>query len=158
MNRETLDSLIETELTKWRRTALRIVGGTADADDAIQSALIKFWVRAENADIEKPKAYITVCVVHESYQIVRKRRMESIKLTAFAADIDRTVEHGDFEAVRHAIAGLPELDRDTIQLAVLDGRSGREAAELFGCTENALYQRIYQAKRRLKTRLEKNYE
>jgi RNA polymerase sigma-70 factor (ECF subfamily) len=56
-------------------------------------------------------------------------------------------------AVRAALGRLGPLDREALQLVVWDGLSHLEAAEVLGCSPNAVGIRIHRAKARLRADL-----
>ena len=62
------------------------------------------------------------------------------------------------QALEDAVAELPENYREAIVWGCLSDLSGHDAAEKLGCSENALYQRVFQAKQMLKKALMKEDE
>ena len=62
------------------------------------------------------------------------------------------------EAVRLAIAELPEDLRTPLILAEYEGRSQAEISEILGCTAKAVEMRIYRARQQLRSRLRKLLE
>jgi RNA polymerase sigma-70 factor (ECF subfamily) len=57
------------------------------------------------------------------------------------------------EAVRQAVAGLPEELRIPLILAEYEERSQAEIGEILGCTAKAVETRIYRARQQLRTKL-----
>ena len=62
------------------------------------------------------------------------------------------------QAFEEAVADLPENYREAIVWGCLSDLSGHDAAEKLGCSENTLYQRVFQAKQMLKKALMKEDE
>ncbi len=62
------------------------------------------------------------------------------------------------EAVRRAVAALPEELRLPLILTEYEGRSQAEVGEILGCTTKAVETRLYRARQQLRTRLGKRLE
>ena len=131
-----------------RKTAYGILRNEADADDAVQEALVRAW---KGYSIFQSKAKLSSWVyritVNVSYDILRKQKKEEEKLYALPVeefkDDDASVLCG---ALRSAVARLPEIYRDAISAVYFSGLSGEQAADQLGCKVNALYWRISRAK------------
>ncbi|MBQ7403049.1 MAG: RNA polymerase sigma factor [Lentisphaeria bacterium] len=142
------DQLISESLPVLRKTAYGILRNEADADDAVQEALVRAW---KGYSIFQSKAKLSSWVyritVNVSYDILRKQKKEEEKLYALPVeefkDDDASVLCG---ALRSAVARLPEIYRDAISAVYFSGLSGEQAADQLGCKVNALYWRISRAK------------
>lgn len=139
-------NLIRDKLEFFRSVAIKIVNTCADADDAVQEALLRAWDRRKSfrGDESVLSAWVARITVSESYNILRKRKRQEAVRQEYAEDRRRN----DTLLVRldSAIESLPELYRETVHIAVLSGLSGEEAARQLGCSTNTLYQRIHKAK------------
>jgi RNA polymerase sigma factor (sigma-70 family) len=62
-------------------------------------------------------------------------------------------EHPAIELLRQAIERLPSRDREAIKLVLWDKLSHGEAAQVLGCSANALGVRIHRARNRLQQEL-----
>jgi RNA polymerase sigma-70 factor (ECF subfamily) len=62
------------------------------------------------------------------------------------------------DAVRRAVAGLPEELRVPLILAEYEERSQAEIGEILGCTAKAVETRIYRARQQLRLRLDELFE
>lgn len=144
-----IQTLINNNLGYLRSVALRIVNSSADADDAVQMALVKAWQKQKSYRGECTfSAWVGKIVISSSYDILRKKMRENRKIEQYIQDDS---ENSDYlRQLDLAVANLPELYRDTIHLAVYSGLSIKEAALELGCSENTLYQRIYRAKELIK--------
>lgn len=58
------------------------------------------------------------------------------------------------EAVRRAIAGLPEDLRGALVLTVYENKSHAEVAEILGCSAKAVEMRVYRARQEMRQRLQ----
>ncbi|WP_294504679.1 RNA polymerase sigma factor [uncultured Victivallis sp.] len=144
--------LIREKLGLFRSISFHIVNSSADADDAVQRALLKAWERRTQFR-NQPGAlagWVSRIVVSESYDTLRRRARESRMTEALSRLPDK--ENPDdsrsrmLDELDRAIEELPELYRETIHVAVLSGLPGTEAARLLECSPNTLYQRIHKAK------------
>lgn len=148
--RNIFTALIHTKLGLYRSIASKIVNSSEDADDVVQAALLKAWMRRSSfcSDVEALSGWICRIIVRESYDLLRKRAREERKLADWP--IDGKVINPELKKLDSAIAALPKLYRDTVHIAILSGLSGAEAARQLGCSVNTLYQRIHKAKTLLK--------
>ncbi len=151
------EGIVRQHLPFFRGMALRILGNAADADDAVQTALLKGWNRRFFIrSSEKMAGWLGRIVINESYNIYRKRQRENTittdSLPDVAADSEKSHEER-YAKLESAIAELPEMYRDTIHIAVLGGLDAEAAARLLGCPVNNLYQRIHKAKQLLREAL-----
>ncbi len=143
--------LIHQRLGLYRSISVKIVNSAADADDAVQAALLKAWSRRKSFQ-SNPAAlsgWISRIVVTESYDLLRKRMREE-RNRANLPDADNTSDKQALEKLDRAIAALPKLYRETVHLALLSGLKSDEAAQQLECSPNTLYQRIHQAKKMLR--------
>jgi RNA polymerase sigma factor (sigma-70 family) len=58
------------------------------------------------------------------------------------------------EMLRQELASLGEQERLVLKLRCLDGRSGREAAQVLGIDRNHVDQILHRARKKLRQRLE----
>ncbi|MBR4417119.1 MAG: RNA polymerase sigma factor [Victivallales bacterium] len=152
------EGIVREHLPFFRGMALRILKNAADADDAVQTALLKGWNRRFFIrSSEKMVGWLGRIVINESYNIFRKRQREAIVTTASLPDVATESETDSHEEqilkLETAIAKLPEIYRDTIHIAVLGELDAEEAARLLDCPVNTLYQRIHKAKQLLREAL-----
>ncbi len=142
--------LLHLKLGLFRSIASKIVISAEDADDVVQTALLKACVRRNkfHGDAQALSGWICRIIINESYDLLRKRAREERKLADWpigGGNVDPELRKLD-----SAIASLPELYRDTVHIAILSNLSGEEAARQMGCSANTLYQRIHKAKSLLK--------
>jgi len=87
-----------------------------------------------------------------------RRRLGMPERSVGESDYERIEELIDFEdigrEVRAALAGLPEEQREAVNLRVIHGRPYREVAEELGCTEATARARVSRSLRRIAIRLE----
>ena len=151
------EEIVREHLPFFRGMALRILKNAADADDAVQMALLKGWNRRFFVrSSEKMTGWLGRIVINESYNIYRKRQHENTITTNSIPETATESEPSHEEQVtklESAIAELPEIYRETIHIALLSGVDTVEASRLLGCPVNTLYQRIHKAKQLLREAL-----
>ena len=142
--------LIRNKLGLYRAISVGIVNSPADADDAVQAALVKAWNRRGSfrSDCAALSGWVSRIVVTESYDLLRRRVRERKKLEGYEPEENES--NPAVEQLDRAVAELPPLYRDTIHIAVLSDLDGESAARELGCSPNTLYQRVHKAKRLLK--------
>jgi len=123
-----------------RAFAIRLTGSHADADDALQEALITAWEQLPSLDDpEKLRSWLASIVSRKSTDRLRRRK-PSIEL-----DPEREVEPGagpeasvvaisQLEALNAVLAGLPESQRQCWVLKEIAGLSYDEIAARLGLT------------------------
>jgi RNA polymerase sigma-70 factor (ECF subfamily) len=138
----------------WRR----VDGCRDDVPDIVAEIFTVAWRRLD-AMPSPPRDRLWLygvarrVVLDQQRRTVRKLRLESwLRVNA------RAEQHGHVPdpahlRLREAVDRLPPLDREALRLVAWDGLSHAEAAEVLGCTVNAVALRVHKAKARLKAGL-----
>ena len=149
-------------LPLYHGLAMRILKSSADADEAVQTAMLRGWSRCFLLRTpDKLVGWLGRIVINESYNILRRRRREAtVPLETLpeasaceAEDSQAEDEEKRLQRLEKAIAALPDLYRQTVHIALLGRLKSEEAAALLGCSVNTLYQRIHKAKKMLRETL-----
>ena len=161
---QVFERFIDEKLGLLRGTAMRVLGDSADVEDAVQQALLIAWRKYEafRGDAEFA-TWVTRILLNVCYDMVRERVRERDVLADYGESGVTTGEASDEETLLdrldNAVARLPRLYRESLSLGVLSGKSPDEAASILGCSRNTLYQRIHKAKQLLaKSIREVSYE
>lgn len=141
-------------LYKLAHQALR---NDADAQDAVQQALMHAWEKRGRVQADRLRAYLCRAVLNESRMVLRHRNR---MLPTEELPIHPVQPAPDLRPLMQAIADLPEKYRWPVWLRYLEDLSAREAAEALGITVTALNSRIHRAKLLLRQALgeEEDYE
>ena len=141
-------------LFKLAQQALR---NDADAQDAVQPALMHAWEKRGRVQADRLRAYLCRAVLNESRMVLRHRNR---MLPTEELPIRPVQPAPDLRPLMQAIADLPEKYRWPVWLRYLEDLSAREAAEALGITVTALNSRIHRAKLLLRQALgeEADYE
>lgn len=156
---EAFASLVERTTPALFRLAARMMGNAVDAEDVLQDsyhrafdALVGGEFRAESG------------VASWLYRIVANTALNALRSTKrrrATVDVD-SIELEDPDAAGDARAALaelgrmldelPALERSAIVLKEIEGRTSREIAELLGCSEGAVEQRLVRARAALRAK------
>ena len=161
---QVFERFIDEKLGLLRGTAMRVLGDSADVEDAVQQALLIAWRRYEAFRGQAEFAtWVTRILLNVCYDMVRDRAREREVLADYGESGALSGEDAEearlLDRLEEAVARLPKLYRESLSLGVLSGKSPDEAASILGCSRNALYQRIHKAKQLLaKSIREVSYE
>ncbi len=119
--------------------AFRILGDQAEAEDVVQDVFTQAWRQAERYDPRRghPVAWLlNIARSRAIDQLRRRRHLAPIedgnvaeRLSVLPGFDVAAVTADDINAVRHALAALPSLQRTAIELAYYEGLSQTEIAE-----------------------------
>jgi RNA polymerase sigma-70 factor (ECF subfamily) len=138
----------------WRR----LPGGADDVADVVAEVFAVAWRRIEEVPHPPDDRLWLYGVARRVVQDYRRRaisrsRLES-RLKAYASAGQADDAPGDRNLrFRAAVERLRPAHREALQLVALDGLSHAEAAQVLGCSVNAIALRVHKAKARLKAEL-----
>lgn len=145
MNKEAFEALYVRQLPGLYRLAQSILHNTADAQDAVQQAVLQAWQRIDTIRSEKEKAYLARIVINECHNIQRLR----FRTIPAPQSPERICPETKIRELRDAIDRLPEKLKIPFLLVYMEGYSSKEAASVIGITLFALKSRIKRAKEAL---------
>ncbi|MBV7257289.1 sigma-70 family RNA polymerase sigma factor [Pacificimonas sp. WHA3] len=142
-------------------TAMKVMGSRAEAEDAVQTALVKLWKTADRFDPERAKVSTWFRRIVVNCCIDRKRAMKPVE------DIDEIHDAASDEAgpedatgdmmrdrrVNAAVMELPARQRAAITLFYGDGATMSEIAEALDTTPKAIEGLLARARAELARRL-----
>lgn len=138
------------------RLALRLVGNPADAEDALQEALLDAWRRLDG--FRGDSAFSTWAyriVTHRCLDLLRRRRpavpVDEVAEEHLAAPAEVAPEQAaqldaGLAALRVALGRLPDEQRVCWVLRELEGLGYAEIAEITGTSATAVRGRIHRAR------------
>ena len=132
MKEELFSQLIDESLPMLRSVAYRILGNAADADDAVQEALLRAWKKFGSfTGKAKLSSWVYRVTANIAYDMLRKRQREEKKLQAMLPETTSEDDNSSrIEVLTLAIAELPKKFRDALTATFFSGLSGEEAAAL----------------------------
>src|SRR5262249_45370763 len=170
---QELTDVITRHSLRFRRIALRRLSNVADAEDAVQDALLSalIHVRQFRGDA-KMSTWLTTIVVNSARMKLR-RRFASVQLAFSENDeqqdlLEDTVsdtrpgpedvyrKREIAETLAYATSRLSPTLRTTFQLRDIDGLSIRETADLLGVSAGTIKTRLGRARIRVRAAMTKS--
>lgn len=133
----------EAMLPSLHRICMSILHQRADAQDAVQGALLKAWEKRGSVTPERFRPWLTRIAINECRNIQR-RRMRVVPTDRFD-EREQPRELG----LAEAIGGLPEKLRTPLLLKYMEGYAEREIAASLGVPVTTVKSRLYRARRAL---------
>jgi RNA polymerase sigma-70 factor, ECF subfamily len=167
-NIEELTNVIAHHSPRFRRIALGHLGNTADAEDAVQDALLSALTHVQQfRGHAKMSTWVTAIVINSSRMKLRGRLspvqlslddttgQQDFRLTDLIPD-SRPGPEAEFrkremaEMLANAISRLSPILRRTFELRDVHGLSIREAAHLMGIPSGTVKARLARARMKLR--------
>lgn len=147
MDKETFARLALAQQRQMYRIAVSYLASSADAEDAMQEALLRAWRRRDT--LREPayfQTWLTRILINECKTLLRKRKRQAVLPDAFIS-----VAPADEQAaeLRRALFALPEKYRLPLTLNLLEGYTLREIASLLSLPLGTVKTRVARAKRKL---------
>ena len=137
------------------RTALRVTGSPADAEDVLQTVFLRVLKREEPLDpLRAPEGFLRRSAANAAIDIVRRRqtwRQESISETPDRLKQESSAELK--ERLRQAIGTLEPRDAEIFVLRYLEGLANGEIAEMYGLEKTTIAVRLHRIRESLKVKL-----
>jgi len=139
------------------RLAVRLVWNRDDAEDAVQEAY-RLLLDRGGQTIERPAAWLWRCVCQLCLNVRRRRRAASLdeaEPNAPPGDPGASLARTEsLDALRDAIAELPDQRRVALLLRVMEEMSYDEVAEIMQLSTGAVRAHVHLAREELARRLE----
>ena len=168
-----LETLFQTHHGRVFRTAQRITGSAADAEDVLQTVFLRLIKGQQTYDLSRnPEAYLSRAAINASLDLLRSRnRSKSVTLDETNADTiasrSRSPEalHADRELqtlVREAVARLGKTAGEMFVLRYYEGLDNKEIAVVMETSPLVVGVVLHRARTRLRKEighyLEKHHE
>ena len=135
--------------------AMRILRNVEEAEDVVQDTFLEVWRRSAQFDDARGTAIAWIVTIARSRAIDRLRATqtagraldgvvanEDVMRTALPSPVDRMEERREGTRVATALAALPALQRETIELAYFEGLSQSEIAAKTGTPLGTVKMRV----------------
>jgi RNA polymerase sigma-70 factor (ECF subfamily) len=164
-DRAAFAGLVERHFARAAGLAARIARNRSDAEEIVQEAFLRAWVKApawrtldERADGARFATWLYRVVVNLSIDRARRPATTAIDEAAEVADpapsADQTVARAETSRrVSDAIARLPERQRAALALCHYEGMSNIDAAAALDISVGALESLLVRARRALRAEL-----
>lgn len=146
--------------------ALRMVGDRSEAEEIAQEAFVRVYEKVRQF---RGRSKLSTWIYRIAYNLSLERRRtlqrrrevsweglpsaESTLADPAPTPEEAAMQSSEEEAVRSAIAGLPERYRVPLVLCYMEGLSLAQAAETVGITEGGMKTRLHRARQMLLTKL-----
>jgi RNA polymerase sigma-70 factor, ECF subfamily len=151
-----LDGMYREHHAMVFRTAYRITGNAADAEDVLQTVFLRMVRRDDSADpIERPENYLRRSAVHAALDLVRARRSSAdVDLERLPATGGSRPDDGDLrELLRQALSELPVRSAEIFALRFFEGLTNPEIAEALGISSITVAVTLHRTRRELQKKL-----
>jgi RNA polymerase sigma-70 factor, ECF subfamily len=155
------------------RTAHRITGSPADAEDVLQTVFLRLIKGQEKRDFaEHPEAYLSRAAINASLDLLRKRtRSKSVGLDEINSEVlvsnsrSPEAQHADRELqtlIRQAVGRLGETAAEMFVLRYYEGNNNQQIARMLGTSQITVGVVLHRARTKLRKEighyLEKHHE
>jgi len=159
-DREAFNVLMKRYGRRLMALALNILRSSAGAEDVVQEAFVRVWLRADSFDARQSQltTWLHRIVVNLCIDQVRKQRLESDDELDFLPDqapdaLGRALDTERRDAVHRALRGLGVRHRAALTLFHFQELSGRECAAALGISESAFESLLIRARAALRQSL-----
>ena len=168
-----LETLFRSHHDRVFRTAHRITGSAADAEDVLQTVFLRLVKGIETYDLsENAGAYLSRAAINASLDLMRSRgRAKSVGLGEVEAEALESrfrspeAEHADRELhtlIRQAVAGLGKTAGEMFALRYYEGYDNQEIARMIDTSQMVVGVVLHRARTKLRKEighyLEKHHE
>jgi RNA polymerase sigma-70 factor (ECF subfamily) len=131
------------------RTAYRITGNTADAEDVLQAVFLRLLRRDPSAQpLENPESYLRRAAVNVSLDTLRARQ-EARDVPLSESPPGETDDGEMRECLRRALAELTPRAAEIFALRFLEGYSNPEIARMLGISQVHVAVLLHRTRRQL---------
>ena len=151
-DRDSFEEYVVARRSALLRTAYLLTGSHADAEDLVQTALIKcvpVWKRIA----DRPEPYVRQVLVRESISRWRRRRWRETSVDDVPDGAVAEPDVAGRVALRQALGALPPRQRAVIVLRYYEDLTERETASVLGVAVGTVKSQARDGLARLRQRL-----
>jgi RNA polymerase sigma-70 factor (ECF subfamily) len=161
---ETLETLFREQGPLVFRTAYRVTGHAADAEDVLQTVFLRLATRSDPGSLgSEPRAYLCRAAVNGALDLVRSRHSAAgtVPLEEHGGDVedpgglpDTAAEARELRSrLRRALARLSPRVAEVFVLRALEGMPNRQIARLLGSSPAVVAVQYFRARTQLRKEL-----
>lgn len=157
MDKERFTQLALEQQRRMYRIAVSYTASSADAEDAMQEALLRAWDKRDSLRDESLFAtWLTRILINECKNLLRKRRR--LLPAAALPNLSTPPEDDRAAQVRQSLFAMPERYRVPLVLNLLEGYTMQDIAKMMKLPLGTVKTRIARGKRLLKEEVLNNEE
>jgi RNA polymerase sigma factor (sigma-70 family) len=139
------------------RTAYRITGNAADAEDVSQTVFLRLFRREHDA-MKNEESYLRRAAINAALDVIRSRQSDrTVELTDLPAEPAHDSPHNDPRELRmalgRALAQLKPRPSEIFVLRFLEGFSNAQIARMLGISQVLVAVIVYRARQQLRKEL-----
>jgi RNA polymerase sigma factor (sigma-70 family) len=152
---QAFEQLARAHLRASYCVSLAVVGRVADAEDVAQEALLLAFKHLHTCrDPLRFKAWLHRIVRNRAYSWLKGRRLRDVPNTTNPPEQTQAPAPIEAASLARALGLIGAVQREVVLLHDLEGWTHGEIAEALGISEVMSRQHLFQARRRLRARLE----
>ena len=133
------------------RFALKNVGDSDLAQDFVQDAFERLWVRVDTVDYQRVKSYFFRTIVNLQIDRSRRQKLQNQHLSGLSDAIEQPrVAHDVQKLIDEGVEKLSEIQRMVLTLRDYEGYTYQEIAEMTNISVDQVKVYIFRARRFLK--------
>ena len=150
-----VDQMYEAHHGMVFRTAHRITGNAADAEDVLQTVFLRM-LRRDSSEIDNPESYLRRSAVNAALDIVRARQADnSLELERMPASGSCTELRDLRDTLRRSLSKMPPRTAEMFALRFFEGYTNPEIARLMGLSQIVVAVTVHRARKKLQQELQK---
>ena len=153
---DAINELVERYAARAYRVAIRITRNAADAEEAVQEALVRAWLRRDACrSPEAPLPWLLEITRNEARRVLgRRARLGRLEPLPAPREDDPLAGAVARLTVEEALRTLAERDRRVLHLRYAEDLTQVEVARRLGLAEATVKVRLHRARGRLRRALE----
>ena len=133
------------------RFALKNVNDSDLAQDFVQDAFERLWLRVDTVDYQRVKSYLFRTIVNLQIDRSRRQKLQNQHLSGLSDAIEQPrVAHDVQKLIDEGVAQLTEIQRMVLTLRDYEGYTYQEIAEMTNISVDQVKVYIFRARRFLK--------
>ena len=152
---EELDAIFDAHHGLVFRTAYRITGNAADAEDVLQTVFLRLLRRDRGGALDNPESYLRRAAVNVSLDVVRSGRDARNVPLDDAPPLEAEQEPRELRAALiRAVARLSPREAEIFALRFFEDMGNKEIAEALGISQAHVAVLLHRARAQIRAELE----